>query len=520
MVFFRASKGGVLQELMLMRKDTVVERIVHNVKMSNGMSSSRVRSTDILQKLEAFYEQRKRERARARAAFEGAVLMALRMVTWVDVGQRAFAERAAAATRIQTSQRAHAARVRVARMRQALQEKKLAEEAARRAAEEAAAAAAAASAAEKAGKAEAEAAARQAAAAAAQAAQAEADVAAAAAAQARAEQDAREAQERREAAAAAARVTAIEQANEYAVQQATWDADAADDNESVVSETDKWFATVKLGDDVGGEYAGQFVEVHRYLICKGVEWGFQYHNFYGDWELSLDPPTLNGRPHYEHATMYGGKSHLFHMLDPNYGVLRWVIGPTAGGAEAWAFGDSDSVTADGVEGPWTAWDGYGWIACKNLRFLAKESEEDGLDSDNEDDGLSGGSGGGLGLKDFEDEEAAWMENFLRPATPRDDDVGMGEDGSDTPVTKQVTPAVTKQVTLEPEPQTADPEERPDSARGKGGKKGKGKGKGTKGGAKASAKGSPAQPAAADATAAAVSHANKRRGSIFNWLGSG
>ena len=47
-------------------------------------------------------------------------------------------------------------------------------------------------------------------------------------------------------------------------------------------------------------------------MCKGVEWGFQCHNFYGDWELSTDEPLCHERPHYIHNTMYGGGyAHLF-----------------------------------------------------------------------------------------------------------------------------------------------------------------------------------------------------------------
>ena len=66
---------------------------------------------------------------------------------------------------------------------------------------------------------------------------------------------------------------------------------------------------------------------HRVLMCKGVEWGFQYHNFYGDWTLSTDEPLCHDRPHYVHNTMYGGFAHLFHVIDPHYHVPRWVIGP-------------------------------------------------------------------------------------------------------------------------------------------------------------------------------------------------
>ena len=57
----------------------------------------------------------------------------------------------------------------------------------------------------------------------------------------------------------------------------------------------KWFT--KIAAKGGKRY-------HRFLMCKGVEWGFQYHNFYGDWELDDETPLCNDRPHYKHNTMY------------------------------------------------------------------------------------------------------------------------------------------------------------------------------------------------------------------------
>ena len=44
--------------------------------------------------------------------------------------------------------------------------------------------------------------------------------------------------------------------------------------------------------------------------CRGVERGFQYWNFYGGWQLSMELPECNARPHYVHNTMYGGQAHL------------------------------------------------------------------------------------------------------------------------------------------------------------------------------------------------------------------
>ena len=141
-------------------------------------------------------------------------------------------------------------------------------------------------------------------------------------------------------------------------------------------EHSKWW--VKIRQARGGE-----VEVHRFLMCKGVEWGFQYHNFYGDWELSMTEPMCNGRPHYVHTTMYGGHAHLFHTIDPHYHVPRWVIGPAPGNENGWAFCASDAPTPHEVQATWISWDGFEWHSCKSFRYVPKEHEMDGL-SDEED----------------------------------------------------------------------------------------------------------------------------------------
>jgi len=139
---------------------------------------------------------------------------------------------------------------------------------------------------------------------------------------------------------------------------------------------------------------GKSFEIHRFLMCKGVEWGFQYHNFYGDWELSTVEPLNNGRPHYVHNTMYGGHAHLFHTIDPHYHVPRWVIGPAPGNENGWAFCESDAATPHEVTATWISWDGFEWHSCKSFRYVPKEDEMDGLDSDD----------------DFVDEEEAWDQD--------------------------------------------------------------------------------------------------------------
>jgi len=154
---------------------------------------------------------------------------------------------------------------------------------------------------------------------------------------------------------------------------------------------EKWFISV-------GE-KGASKEYHRYLMCKGVEWGFQYHNFYGDWEISASQPVCNSRPHYVHNTMYGGHAHLFHTLDPHYHVPRWVIGPAPGNENGWAFAESDAATPDKVTATWISWDGFEWHSCKSFRFICKEHELDGLSED----------------EDVEQDQETFEETFAKDA---------------------------------------------------------------------------------------------------------
>ena len=53
MVFFRANKGGVLQELMMMRKDDVASKIVQNAR-ETGLNTNDPQMAGFLEKLEAF----------------------------------------------------------------------------------------------------------------------------------------------------------------------------------------------------------------------------------------------------------------------------------------------------------------------------------------------------------------------------------------------------------------------------------------------------------------------------------
>eukprot|EP00900_Chrysochromulina_parva_P018695 jgi/Chrpa1/26827/Chrysochromulina_OHIO_Genome00025721-RA len=85
-------------------------------------------------------------------------------------------------------------------------------------------------------------------------------------------------------------------------------------------------------------------------------------------------PLLNGRPHYVHKTKSARQAHLFHIIDPTYHVPRWVIGPTAGGNDGWAYCESDASTPHEILGTWVSFDGSEWSSCKSLRFEPKEGE--------------------------------------------------------------------------------------------------------------------------------------------------
>ena len=121
------------------------------------------------------------------------------------------------------------------------------------------------------------------------------------------------------------------------------------------------------------------------LRCRGVEFGFQYYNFYGEWHLSSDMPLCNERPHYQHNTMYGGVAHLFHVLDSHYNVPRWVIGPAPGNENGWAFCESDAHAPHEIGGEWISWDGVSWHSTATLRFVidGEEGEDDDPDYDEE-----------------------------------------------------------------------------------------------------------------------------------------
>lgn len=129
-----------------------------------------------------------------------------------------------------------------------------------------------------------------------------------------------------------------------------------------------------------------FIDVPRFLRIKGIERAFQYHNFYGDWELSAAEPVRHGRPHYVHNTMYRGLVHLFHWIDPNYNVPRWVMGPEVGNDQGWAFAESDARLPHQVSSRWISWDGFEWHECM-LRFALLPMDADGgsraEDSDDE-----------------------------------------------------------------------------------------------------------------------------------------
>ena len=363
MVFFRANKGGVLQELMMMRKDDVAAKIVENAR-ATGLANGDPQMGNFLEKLEVFVAQRKEARAKAMKHFTGAVFATLGLYKWVKWGEKRAIMDDKAAKKMQAVQRGKLARIHVENKRRQAREKKAAEEAA----------IAAAKAAEEAARAAEQAATEEAteALAAAKRAQAAAEAAAKeanAASQAMADAEKAEFEAHKTADAAAAEQAKKDMANQKALDISYAQEENQDDMED--ESHDKWF---KL---VGNQ------EYHRFLMCKGVEWGFQYHNFYGDWELAEADPICHARPHYVHNTMYGGYAHLFHTMDPHYNVPRWVIGPAPGNENGWAFCESDADRPNKAQTTWISWDGFEWHSCKTFRFVPKEHELDGL-SDEED----------------------------------------------------------------------------------------------------------------------------------------
>jgi len=333
MVFFRANKGGVLQELMMMRKDDVAGMIVRNAH-SMGLAKTDPQLATFLKKLEDYVEMRKEQRRKAISDFQNSMLVTLGLLKWIEWGEKQAIIDEEAAKKMQAIQRGKQARAR-------LEAKKRAEEAAAKAAK----------AAEEASKAKGFDAERKAA------------------------EAMRKAQEEADAAAHAVRAAERAEADasaHFAKQGVMQSEFPPEEEEAEEVQHDKWFKTI----EEHGEY-------HRLLMCKGVEWGFQYHNFYGDWELSENEPMCHGRPHYIHNTMYGGYAHLFHTMDPHYNVPRWVIGPAPGNENGWAFCESDAPTPHEAKTTWISWDGFEWHSCKTFRFVAKEHELDGL-SDEDD----------------------------------------------------------------------------------------------------------------------------------------
>ena len=360
MVFFRANKGGVLQELMMMRKDDVAQKIVENAR-NTGLANGDPQMATFLEKLEGFVAARKEARRQAMEIFVGTVVATLGLFKWVKWGEKRAILDDKAAKKVQAIQRGKLARIHVENKRRQAREKKQAEEAAIAAAK---AAEEAAKRAEESAGAEAQEALE-----AAKRAQAAAEAAAKeaqAATQAMVDAERAEAQASKVADAVNAEATARANADRKKLDLSLEQDDDLDDEAH-----DKWFKMV------GNQ------EYHRFLMCKGVEWGFQYHNFYGDWELADADPICHARPHYVHNTMYGGYAHLFHTMDPHYNVPRWVIGPAPGNENGWAFCESDTDRPNKAQTTWISWDGFEWHSCKTFRFVPKEHELDGL-SDEED----------------------------------------------------------------------------------------------------------------------------------------
>jgi len=98
--------------------------------------------------------------------------------------------------------------------------------------------------------------------------------------------------------------------------------------------------------------------------------GGSYESFRGDWELSVETPLYNARPHYTH-TLSGMTTvaHLFHCIDPHHGVPRWVIGPSPGDNNGWGFCESAAMLPTDELPNWILWDGDRWHSECDIHFV-------------------------------------------------------------------------------------------------------------------------------------------------------
>ena len=229
MVFFKGSKGAVLQELMLTPKEELAGKILASLKQTDPKHAS-------IPQLEQYIAQRLEERKAAKEKLINAFFALHAMFGWNEAYKQIKLEKKAAATRMQAAQRGKLARKEIEEMKATGKEMEIRDL---------------------------------------NVDEAPADV------------------EFHIEAGLAKKSAGQAELDEEAQEAAEHEA--------------KWFVTEPR---TGRRY-------HRFLMCKGVEWGFQYHNFYGDWEMDDEEPLCNDRPHYKHNTMYGGYAHLFHCMDPH-----------------------------------------------------------------------------------------------------------------------------------------------------------------------------------------------------------
>lgn len=104
------------------------------------------------------------------------------------------------------------------------------------------------------------------------------------------------------------------------------------------------------------------------LLCEARGVGGGYDAFRGEWQLSTEEPLFNSRPHYVRELEHNGTAHLFHCIDPRHHCPRWVIGPSPGNENGWAFCESDSAEPMSLP-KWAVWDGGVWREC-DIRFHA------------------------------------------------------------------------------------------------------------------------------------------------------
>ena len=128
------------------------------------------------------------------------------------------------------------------------------------------------------------------------------------------------------------------------------------------------------------------------LWCSGdAPDSAQQHNFEGVWTLHRN--RVHRRPVYEHIAPDGTPVYLYSVEQSAGTRPRWIIGPSpdGGGANGWAFSDSNASRPEEINQPWQAWikdlSAWGelWLAFSEQGAMnIPRSPGDFLDDDDDD----------------------------------------------------------------------------------------------------------------------------------------